>query len=61
MTTGGKAAARCACAGTELLTACPLAVELAGATTVTLVIFVTLVTLVTLCELLLLTVICIPS
>jgi hypothetical protein len=45
--TGGKAAARCAEAGTEVLTALPLAVALAGATMVTFVTFVTLVTFLT--------------
>src|ERR1700719_191913 len=47
LTTGGNAAARCACAGTEVFTALPLAVALAGASIVTLVTFLTLVTLVT--------------
>jgi len=46
LTTGGNAAARCACAGTDAFTALPLAVALAGATIVTLVTFVMLVTLV---------------
>lgn len=45
-TTGGKAAASCAWAGTEVLTACPEAVALGGATIVTLVTFVTLFTMV---------------
>ena len=48
MTTGGNAAARWACAGTDAFTALPVAVALAGATTVTLVTFVILVMFVTL-------------
>src|ERR1700722_15289587 len=47
LTTGGSAAARCACAGTDVSTALPLAVALAGATIVTLVTFVTFLMLVT--------------
>src|ERR1700751_5831704 len=42
------AGARCSCAGTEVFTACPLAVAPAGATIVTRVTLVTFVTLVTL-------------
>ena len=48
MTTEGNAAARWACAGTDAFTALPVAVALAGATTVTLVTFVILVMFVTL-------------
>src|SRR6202035_5244611 len=48
LTTAFCAAARCAWAGTEVLTAWPFAVALGGATIVTLVIFVTFLTLVTL-------------
>src|ERR1700721_2950412 len=47
LTTGGNAAARCACAGTDASTALPLAVALAGATIVTFVTFVTFLMLVT--------------
>ena len=53
LTTGCIAAANCACAGTDALTAWPLAVAFAGATIVTFVTFVTFVTLATFVVLLL--------
>jgi len=48
LTTGDRPAARCACAGTDVLTAAPLIVAEAGAMIVTLVTFVTFVMLVVL-------------